>query len=173
MDQKSKTQIKKELLQLQGLGKKLVDLSPEKIARIDMPEKLKEAVLSAKSMRKHGALSRQLHYIGALIREVDPEPIRQALECDEASRVSNARLFKRAELWRDALVEGDESVLEEIFESFPHADRQHLWQLVRNAQKEKLTEKPPRSSRALFRALRDLLDTASDDDGPITPLSSD
>lgn len=158
IEHKSKTQIKKEMHDLQNLGKKLVDLSADQLRKIDMPDKLKEAVTSAKKMSKHGALSRQLHYIGAIMRDVDPEPIRQALEFDEESRVKNTQLFKMAELWRDRLIDGDNSVFDEIFEYYPKADSQHLRQLMRNAQKEKATNKPPKSSRALFRALKSLID---------------
>ena len=158
METKSKTRLKKEMHELQTLGKKLVELSVDRIKSIDMPEKLIEAVLFAKTISKHGALKRQLHYIGAIMRDVDAEPIQQALETDEEARISNVRLFKKAELWRDALVDGDEGVLNEIFSQFPHADHQQIRQLMRNAQKEKLAGKAPKSSRNLFRALKELLD---------------
>ena len=95
MEDKSKTQLKKEMHELQALGKQLVELPVERIKSIEIPEKLAEALLFAKTIKKHGALKRQLHYIGALMRDVDANPIRHALESDEEARVSNVRLFKR------------------------------------------------------------------------------
>jgi len=157
MEPKSKTRIKQELKKLQNLGKKLAELSPDRINSIDMPEKLKEAVLFAKTIHKYGALSRQLHYIGAIMREVDVDPIRQALQNSEEARLSEVRLFKQAELWRDSLLGGDSELLNEIVDRFPEADRQRMTTLIRNAQKEKLAGKPPKSSRALFRCLKELM----------------
>ena len=44
----SKTQRKKQMTDLQKLGAELVRLAPEQLARIDMPENLREAVLACK-----------------------------------------------------------------------------------------------------------------------------
>ena len=65
-------------------------------------------------------------------------------------------LLHRLEKWRNELIAGDNEALEEVFAAFPNADRQHLRQLVRNAQKEEEAGKPPKSSRELFRYLRGL-----------------
>jgi ribosome-associated protein len=43
-----------------------------------------------------------------------------------------------------------------LLDEQPHADRQQLRQLVRNAQKELQAEKPPKSSRLLYRYLKTL-----------------
>jgi ribosome-associated protein len=48
-------------------------------------------------------------------------------------------------------------VLNDFLLEYPHADRQHLRQLARNAREEKLRNKPPHAYRELFRALRDLM----------------
>ncbi|MBN1931285.1 MAG: DUF615 domain-containing protein [Desulfobacterales bacterium] len=77
---KSRSQIKREMTALQKIGELLVDLSVEQIQRMDLPSDLKDAVLDAKNIKKHGARRRQLQYIGTLMRNVDPEPILKALE---------------------------------------------------------------------------------------------
>ena len=53
------------------------------------------------------------------------------------------------------LAEGNEA-LTELFEECPDADRQHIRQLVRNAQKESQAGKPPKSSRLLYQYLKGL-----------------
>jgi ribosome-associated protein len=80
MDPLSKTQKKKDALALQVLGESLVKLSVEQIKSIDMPEKMLQAVILAKKLTKHTAVSRQIQHIGALMRKYDATPIKEALQ---------------------------------------------------------------------------------------------
>jgi len=75
---KSKSQIKRELHELQALGKQLVELSPRQLLNMPLSDELREAVIAAKSI-KHGALNRQLKYIGGFLRREDAAAIRMAL----------------------------------------------------------------------------------------------
>lgn len=77
---KSKSQKKREMHALQALGARLVELSPATLARMELPEALAEAVWACKTLKSHGARRRQLQYIGALMRDVDPAPILAFLE---------------------------------------------------------------------------------------------
>ncbi|MCE5241741.1 MAG: ribosome biogenesis factor YjgA [Syntrophobacteraceae bacterium] len=155
-ERKSKSQVKREMLALQALGEQLVALSPSQVARMEMPEDLREAVLFAGTLKKGEALRRQMQYIGALMREADAGPIRAALE--EISRGSgqDAGLFRELEKWRDEIIAGDETLLEKAGDRFPGLDRRHLRQLVLNARKEKEEGRVPKSARALFRYLKGL-----------------
>jgi ribosome-associated protein len=68
----SKTQRKRDAHALQTLGIQLVALSAAQLARLDLPETLHEAVLAAQRMRSHGARTRQLQYIGKVMRQLEP-----------------------------------------------------------------------------------------------------
>ena len=68
----SKTQRKRDAHALQTLGIQLVALSAAQLARLDLPEPLHEAVLAAQRMRSHGARTRQLQYIGKVMRQLEP-----------------------------------------------------------------------------------------------------
>src|SRR5262249_22481034 len=68
----SKTQRKRDAHALQVLGVQLVALSTAQLARLDLPESLHEAVVAAQQMRSHGARTRQMQYIGKLMRQLDP-----------------------------------------------------------------------------------------------------
>jgi ribosomal 50S subunit-associated protein YjgA (DUF615 family) len=68
----SKTQRKRDAHALQALGVQLVALSILQIARLDLPEALHEAVVTAQRMRSHGARTRQMQYIGKLMRQLEP-----------------------------------------------------------------------------------------------------
>jgi len=157
---KSRTQIKKEMKALQELGERLVEFSPESLEQIDMPENLREAVLFAQKIPSREALRRQLQYIGGLMRTVDPEAIRRAIAMRDHRQQVSTQAFHQLETWRDDLIAGKAGVIDEICQRFPAADRQHLRQLARNAQKEQGQAKPPKSARVLFRYLRELMQEA-------------
>lgn len=151
----SKSSIKREMHALQDLGEQLVALSPERLAKVPLPEALYEAIREAQRISKHGARRRQLQYVGKLMRNVDPEPIQAML--DVFNGVSKAEVARqhRLERLRSDFLE-DEKVVGRIAEDWPEADIQHLRVLRRNALKEREQGKPPRAYREIFRILRDL-----------------
>jgi len=153
---KSKSQFKREMIALQEMGEELVRLNAEQLAKLPLTDELRDAVLAAQGMHARGARYRQMQYIGRLMREVDPAPVQEALDIVRNRHNRATSLLHRLEKWRDKLIAGDHEALEEVFAAFPDADRQHLRQLVRNAQKEDEAQKPPKSSRELFRYLREL-----------------
>ncbi len=158
-DEKSKSQVKREMTALQDLGAVLVELSAHELERIPLPEKLHDAVVAARGMTQRGARKRQLQYIGKIMRHVDAEPIREHIaELQSRSRQSAARQHHLERL-RDLLLTEGDAALEEVLQVFPDADRTHLRQLMREAHKEMLHNKPPHASRALFRYLRELQDS--------------
>jgi ribosome-associated protein len=154
-ERKSKSQRKREMLALQGLGQQLVRLSDSNLNAIPMPEELRSAVLAAKTFQRE-ALRRQLQHIGGLMREVDADAIRRALDAISQPHREKTQEFHEVERWRDALIEGDDALLEEIMSQYISAGRQHLRQLARSAKKEREQNKPPKSARALFRYLFEL-----------------
>ncbi len=153
---KSKSQIKREMLALQALGERLVELSSDQIKKIELPLELRDALLTCKTIRKGEARRRQLQYIGALMRETDPEPIQKALDAIDSGDRQGELQFKELERWRDKLIDGHDDLVNEILNRFPGTDRQTLRQLVLNARKEREGQKPPKASRVLFRFLRGL-----------------
>ncbi|MDP2811340.1 MAG: ribosome biogenesis factor YjgA [Rhodocyclaceae bacterium] len=151
----SKSQKKRESTALQDMGAELVALSRDQLKKIDLPDNLRTAVRDCQRFTSHGAISRQMQYIGKLMRGIDPAPIQAVL--DEINGISNAANARQHALERlRASLLGDESVLGEIARDHPGADMRHLRQLRRNALKEQEHNKPPRAFRELFRVLRDL-----------------
>lgn len=151
----SKSQLKREMTALQDLGAELVALSKERLAKIDMPERLRDALLDAQRFTKHEARRRQMQYIGKIMRDIDAAPLQAAMdEIKGNSEAANIRQH-RLENLRTRLME-DETRFSELAREYPAADVQHLRQLRRNALKEAQQGKPPRAYRDLFRELRDL-----------------
>ncbi|MBI4291454.1 MAG: DUF615 domain-containing protein [Betaproteobacteria bacterium] len=155
-DRPSKTQTKKRMHELQALGERLVELNPEQLASVGLPEKLLDAVLETRRIGGRESRRRQLQYVGRLMRDVDPEQIREKLAVwDGVSREHTARVHL-VERWRERLLE-DEAALAELAAAHPGTDTQHLRNLIRNARAERDAGRPPKSFRELFRALRDIL----------------
>lgn len=155
MDQEivSKTRKKREMHELQALGVALVGLSDSQLEIIEIPQKLREALLEAKQIKSHEAKRRQMQYIGRLMRDVDPAPIRSRLaELEGTSAQATAR-HRRLEAWRERLIDDDEA-LTAFAAEHPGADLQALRALIRNARKEAALGKPPRAYRELFRVLK-------------------
>ncbi len=77
---KSRTRRKNEDRALQRLGEQLVALPFGQLETMGLPDELLTAIECARKIRSHGARRRQIQYIGALMRHIDPEPIEIALE---------------------------------------------------------------------------------------------
>lgn len=152
----SKTQRKRQMEALQDLGERLVALSGERLAQMDLPDALRAAVEEARRIRSHGALRRQLQYIGKLMRGVDPEPIRARLAAWDGTSREHAAWLHRLERLREGLV-ADDRWADELAREFPGADLQRLRSLARNARKDAAEGRPPRNFRALFDALKEII----------------
>jgi ribosome-associated protein len=151
----SKSQKKRESTALQDLGAELVGLSRDQLKKFDLPDKLRDAVRDCQRFTSHGAIARQMQYIGKLMRSIDPAPIQAALdEIKGVSAAANARQHALERL-RTRLLE-DEAVIGEIANDHPQTDITQLRQLRRNALKEQQLGKPPRAFREIFRVLREL-----------------
>lgn len=149
----SKSQRKRDMLVLQKLGESLLELAPEQLERLGLPDDLAEAVRFYHTLKDKEARRRQLQFIGTVMRKVDPEPLRQAMDELDQLRFQQAEDFHQLEEWRDALVDGDREVLAELVERFG-LDPQVVGRLARQAAAEKAAGKPSKNGRALFRMLR-------------------
>lgn len=152
-DETSKSQIKRELLELKELGKELLKLPTKDLDKLDLSERLYDALIKAQGMVK-GALKRQTGTIGGLIVHEDHAAIK--LKIDQIKQAHNGQVkeFHQLELWRDELLSGDKDVMTVLLNQFDEFDMQYVRQLVRNANKEAKLEKPPKSSRLLFKYLQ-------------------
>ena len=151
----SKSQKKRDMHALQEIGEELVALAAARLERIEMPEDLRSAIREAQRLTKHEARRRQMQYIGRLMRDVDPAPLREALDVVKgASAIETARQH-RLERLRERLL-GEETVLTENGAAHPGADLTRLRQLRRGTLHERDAGKPPKSFRELFRLLREI-----------------
>ena len=151
----SKTQIKKQMHALQELGGQLVALSKEQLAKLDIPEGLRDAIKEMRRIPSFGAQRRQLQYIGKLMRDIDPAPIQEQLAIWNGTSNAQTAYLHRLERWRDRLLE-DEHAAGELRAAHPEVDFQRLRSLIRNAIKEREAGKPPKAYREIYQMLREL-----------------
>ena len=158
-DEKSKSQVKRELHALQELGERLTTLKPDLIERLPLSDALRKALADAPKHTAHIARKRHIQYIGKLMRGQDIDAILALVDqLDASTRQYNER-FHALERWRDRLIAGNDETLEAFVTDYPDTARQHLRGLIRHAQHEAARNKPPAASRKIFKYIRDLDET--------------
>ena len=140
---------------LQDLGEALVQLDASKLAQIDLPETLHDAVTAARGITKWEARRRQMQYIGRLMRDIDPEPIREQLARWDGTSASETALLHNLERQRDQLL-AEPTALDALCAQHPALDRGHWRNLIQRAKDEHARNLPPKAYRQLFRELREL-----------------
>lgn len=152
----SKSRRKADAHALQALGAQLVALNRSQLEQVPLPEALREAIEAAQRVRSHEGRRRQLQYIGKLMRNVDAAPIRAKIEGWQSVAVEETARLHQLERWRDRLL-AEPDALAEFVAQHPNVDSQQLRALIRNTQREREQNRPPKSYRALFQLLRDII----------------
>jgi ribosome-associated protein len=156
----SKSSRKRAAHAAQDLGVELASLRESQLAALELPEKLKDAIRALRTITSRVAGARQRQYIGKLMRDVDPQPIRAALSARSQVDAQETERFKRVESWRDRLISEGAPALEELKNWRPQIDPAEWAARVSAAQAERArTGASGAASRELFRALRALFAT--------------
>ncbi|MBO9883080.1 ribosome biogenesis factor YjgA [Xanthomonas sp. D-109] len=156
----SRSQQRREALEVLSLGEKLVALTPAQLAKLPVPESLLPHIAETKRITSHIAHKRQLAFLAKQMRREDEavlEAIREAMDVNSDSARREVAAMHRVEDWRERLLAEGDTALAELLAEHPDADRQRLRQLVRNAKDERLKNKPPHAYRELFRELREMI----------------
>jgi ribosome-associated protein len=85
-EEQSRSARKRESHDLRDLGVELVALRPERLASLDLPSFLFDAVNDARRLRSFGAQRRQAQYIGKLMRQLDDEALAAIRKAVAAAR---------------------------------------------------------------------------------------
>lgn len=156
-DRPSKTQLKQQSQALQDLGLAVSELSDERLARVQMPDALREAIQTFRKTRSHEGRRRQLQYVGKLMRSADEAALREAVAEAALGSARETLLLHELEAWRGALLADDEA-LTRWLQSHPDTDAQQLRSLVRAARRDAAAlsaeQRQPRSFRNLFQFLK-------------------
>lgn len=152
----SKSEIKRDAEHLKKLGENLIALNSTNLDKIPLEDNIREAIHLAQRLKME-ARRRQIQYIGKLLRHIDPEPIQEALDKVENRHNQQLALLQKLELIREQLLEDGDNTLNELMIEYPILDRQHLRNLIRMAQKERESNKPPKNYREIFQYLKSVI----------------
>jgi ribosome-associated protein len=143
----SKTQLKAEADEKQALGEALLTLRADLMTRLDLPDKLIEALAQAKRITNFEGRRRQMQFIGKLMRPLNMDPIRAAIDEQANGSADLTLALHQAEQWRDKLIASDDA-LGTWLTDYPGTDSQQLRALIRQARKDiAKPEKPGEAPR--------------------------
>lgn len=137
----TRTDLKKESDALQDLGEALLGLRPKLLERLQLPEKLVDALAEQKRLTNFEAKRRQMQFIGKLMRKLDESQVEAAKAALEEQRTGVSREQTHilvAEQWRDRLIVSDDH-LGVWLDQFPATDVQQLRTLMRQVRKDDAT----------------------------------
>lgn len=153
----SKSELKRQMSELQKLGEELVAEPRDRVKRVPMPEDVREAILMCQTITNHEGRRRQMQFVGKKMRTLDEEEIaviQRTIDSWKGMSKADTAALHALERRREKLL-ADDKALTVLLAENPELDVQHLRTLIRNARKEQAENKPPKAYREIFQILKD------------------
>ncbi len=171
----SRTQLKQQAQAQQSLGAELAALSEDRLAQIDMPDSLRQALLDYRRTKSFEGRRRQFQYVGKLMRSADEAALREAVAAATVGSAKDTLALHIAEHWRAELIASDDSLTRWMTEH-PQTDAQQLRSLVRAARRDSTglaaEARQPKSLRELFQFIKPMLAAAAKESAKASPVES-
>ncbi|MEO7497507.1 MAG: ribosome biogenesis factor YjgA [Massilia sp.] len=154
----SKSELKRQMSELQKLGEILVAEPRDRVKRVPMPEDVRDAILMCQTITNHEGRRRQLQFVGKKMRTLDEEEvavIQRTIDSWKGMSKADTAALHALERRREKLL-ADDKALTVLLGEHPELDGQHLRTLIRNARKEQAENKPPKAYREIFQILKDV-----------------
>ncbi len=154
----SKSEAKRQSLEVQKLGEELVNEARDRVKRVPMPEDVRDAILMCQTITNHEGRRRQMQFVGKKMRTLDEEEIaiiQRTIDSWKGMSKADTAALHALERRREKLL-ADDKALTVLLAEHPELDGQHLRTLIRNARKEQAESKPPKAYREIFQILKDL-----------------
>ncbi|MDB5935575.1 MAG: hypothetical protein JWQ01_2919 [Massilia sp.] len=154
----SKSEAKRQSLEVQKLGEELVNEARDRVKRVPMPEDVRDAILMCQTITNHEGRRRQMQFVGKKMRTLDEEEIaviQRTIDSWKGMSKADTAALHALERRREKLL-ADDKALTVLSTEHPELDVQHLRTLIRNARKEQAENKPPKAYREIFQILKDL-----------------
>jgi ribosome-associated protein len=170
----SKSELKRQMTELQKLGEQLVAEPRDRVKRVPMPEDVRDAILMCQTITNHEGRRRQLQYVGKMMRTLNEEEvaaIQRTIDSWKGASKAQTAALHALERRREKLL-ADDKELTKLLSEHPDLDVQQLRTLIRNARKEQAENKPPKAYREIFQILKELGKepaAAEDEDGTDEP----
>ena len=155
-DYKSKTDIKREMHELQDLALTIIRMPKKTRNKLPLDEPMKDAmVLADKILNKPDALKRHTRFVAKVLLESNIDEIKLAMDALANKHQQQTKQQEAFEIKRDELIDGGNNEVEALLSECPSMERQKLRQLVRQASKEKKAEKPAKGYRELLAYIKE------------------
>jgi len=154
----SKSELKRQMNELQKLGEELVNEARDRVKRVPMPEDVRDAILECQLIKDHEGRRRQMQYVGKKMRTLDEEEvaaIQRTIDSWKGLSKADTAAMHAMERRRDKLLT-DDKALTVLLQENPELDVQHIRTLIRNARKEQAENKPPKAYREIFQILKQI-----------------
>jgi ribosome-associated protein len=154
----SKSELKRQMNELQKLGEQLVAEPRDRVKRVPMPDDVRDAILECQTISNHEGRRRQLQFVGKKMRTLSEEEvdvIQRTIDSWKGASKAETAALHALERRRDKLL-ADDKALTELLSEHPELDGQQLRTLIRNARKEQAENKPPKAYREIFQILKDI-----------------
>ena len=154
----SKSEAKRQSLEVQKLGEELVNEARDRVKRVPMPEDVRDAILMCQTITNHEGRRRQMQFVCKKMRTLDEEEIaviQRTIDSWKGMSKADTAALHALERRREKLL-ADDKALTVLSAEHPELDVQHLRTLIRNARKEQAENKPPKAYREIFQILKDL-----------------
>jgi len=152
----NKTALKREFQSLQDLAIQIIALPDEKINQFPLSENTIASIQQTERIKSKNALRRHIRYLAKQLAKEDISEIQAYFNKVEEQQTRNSTFFHQLESWRDRLIEQQSGIFEEVLAEYPNLDRQYLRNLIRQANKETKNNQAPKSSRKIFKYLREI-----------------
>jgi len=152
----SKSELKRQMNELQKLGEELVNEARDRVKRVPMPEDVRDAILECQLIKDHEGRRRQMQYVGKKMRTLDEDEvaaIQRTIDSWKGLSKADTAAMHAMERRRDKLLT-DDKALTVLLQENPELDVQHIRTLIRNARKEQAENKPPKAYREIFQILK-------------------
>jgi len=154
----SKSELKRQMSELQKLGEQLVAEPRDRVKRVPMPEDVRDAILMCQTITNHEGRRRQMQFVGKMMRKLDEEEvaaIQRTIDSWKGASKAETAALHALERRREKLL-ADDKELTRLLEAHPELDVQQLRTLIRNARKEQAENKPPKAYREIFQILKEI-----------------
>jgi ribosome-associated protein len=156
-DRPSKSELKRQMNELQKLGEQLVAEPRDRVKRVPMPDDVRDAILMCQTITNHEGRRRQLQYVGKMMRTLNEDEvaaIQRTIDSWKGASKSETAALHALERRREKLL-ADDKALTQLLAEHPELDGQQLRTLIRNARKEQAENKPPKAYREIFQILKE------------------
>lgn len=130
-----------------------MELRPPAMESLQLIEQVRDAAQRARSMKSPGARRREERRLAGVLRDTDLADVEAQLLAQAQSGRADARMFQRAEAWRERLIEEGQPAIDALHAELVGLEMERWQALVKNAQQARDKGGNKGAAKILFRSI--------------------